>query len=277
MNAWGSWIGLMRNRVAKQEEGVPWFVEDKVLAYEFVKKLNVQTPALFGCLKCPDQLNGMDLPEKFVCKPANLSSSKGVMVLKYKKNNIYINRMSGEEIALSEIVNIQNNLKKEVESTVFGGYELLVEEWLIGEGQAEGDIPYDYKFFCYGEKIVYVAQYDRNSKKNSVSWFLGEFESDNLNGRIECDWRHVSKGIAKIPSCSVELLAIVKRLSKELKTPFVRVDMYATINGPVFGEFTLTPGAAYYGEVYKYTDQFDNYCGLLWQAEKINIEINGKY
>ncbi len=92
-----------------------------------------------------------------------------------------------------------------------------------------------------------------------VNWFLGEFESEDMSGRIICDWKHVSKDEARIPSCSEGLTSIDKNISKELKTLFVMGDMYASVDGPVFGEFILTPGAAYYDDVYKYTDEFDRF------------------
>lgn len=274
MVAWNSWLSLMEERIAKREEGVPWFTGNKIKSYDFVKKFGVRTPELFYCLSAPDELIGKDLPERFVCKPANLSSSQGVMVLSHKKGNAYINKMNGKEISLSDIVSIQNEIKSKVGLAESQDYGLILEEWLVGESQNAEEIPYDYKFFCYGEKIVYIAQYNRNERKNMVSWFLGEFESEDMSGRIICDWKHVSKGEARVPSCAAGLASIAKKLSRELKTPFVRVDMYAAVEGPVFGEFTLTPGAAYYGDVYKYTDEFDRYCGLLWEAEKINIELN---
>lgn len=264
----------MEERIARKEEGVPWFVENKIKSYDFVKKLDIRTPELFYYLDSPDEIVKKDLPKKFVCKPGNLSSSQGVMILSYKKNNMYINKMDGKEISLFDIVNAQNEIKNKMSLTESRNYGLILEELLVGESQSEEEIPRDYKFFCYGEKIVYIAQYDRNARKNMVSWFLGEFESEDMSGRILCDWKHVSKGEAKVPSCADKLTSIAKRLSKELKTPFVRVDMYASVDGPVFGEFTLTPGAAYYGDVYRYTDEFDEYCGLLWEAEKINIELN---
>lgn len=276
MNAWGSWKSQMEKRVSREEDGVPWFIENKIKSYDFVKEVGVKTPELFYLMKEPEGLLSVELPERFICKPATLSSSQGVLVLRRKDSGVYINQRNGKELSLAEIIALQNKFRDKSISESTEEYGLIVEEWLAGEGQPPDEIPYDYKFFCYGDRVVYVAQYDRNARKSSVNWFLREFESEGMDGRIICNWKYVNKGIAKIPSCSKDLVQIARKLSRRLKTPFVRVDMYATVDGPVFGEFTLTPGAAYYGDIYQYTDEFDTYCGLLWQAERMNIDLDKK-
>ncbi|USY25127.1 hypothetical protein NIZ92_17760 [Alcaligenes sp. 1735tsa3] len=276
MSAWDSWKKKMEKRVSRKEEGVPWFVENKVKSYDFVKEIGIKTPKLFYLMRRPEELLSVELPERFVCKPATLSSSQGVLVLKKNVEGVYVNQRDGKEVSLAEIVAVQNKFRDKSISESSEEYGLIIEEWVAGEGQLIDEIPYDYKFFCYGDKVVYVAQYNRNTRKSSVNWFKGEFESEGMGGRILCDWKYVDKGVARVPGCSKELVQTARKLSRRLKTPFVRVDMYATVDGPVFGEFTLTPGAAYYGDIYQYTDEFDAYCGLLWQAERMNIDLDSE-
>lgn len=269
-----SWKVLMQERLSGVEKNIPWFSADKKKAYDFSVKCGVAVPEIYGTLERPNMLEKMELPERFVCKPLGLSSSNGIMLLEYKKNGIYVNSMSKKEMSLREIISEQEYWFERVKYKK--NYGLILEEWIIGEGQNKDEVPYDYKFFCYGDEVAYVSQYNRNTKKTSVNWFFGEFGSQNPEGKIECDWKYLVKGEPYVPSCASELVAAAKKLSKELRTPFVRVDMYATEKGPMFGELTLTPGAAYYGKTYRYSKDFDTYCGLLWQKAKYELLFDGR-
>ena len=52
-------------------------------------------------------------------------------------------------------------------------------------------------------------------------------------------------------------------------SPFVRVDMYNTVDGPVFGEFTLVPGTFYYEDREKMSPRLSARLGQLWdEAER---------
>jgi len=45
---------------------------------------------------------------------------------------------------------------------------------------------------------------------------------------------------------------------------FVRIDMYDSSNGPVFGEFTLTPGTFYYEDRETISPTLSAELGLMW-------------
>jgi hypothetical protein len=73
-----------------------------------------------------------------------------------------------------------------------------------------------------------------------------------------------------MPKCADDILRFAKRACAHAATPFARVDCYATSDGAIVGELTLTPGSAYYGSVFKFTSAFNEELGRAW------CEANGR-
>lgn len=82
-------------------------------------------------------------------------------------------------------------------------------------------------------------------------------------------------GVPRIPKCHLELVLLAKRVAQHLRTPFISVDTYASNDGPVIGELTATPGAPYYGKMFRLLENFDSELGALWRdnSERLGIAI----
>lgn len=93
----------------------------------------------------------------------------------------------------------------------------------------------DYKFFCFHGRVHYFqvdlnratnhtrALFDRNGRRLPVALHYPAYE-----------------GTVELPSCLESMIEWAELLSA--KEPFIRVDLY-DVNGPLFGELTLHPGA----------------------------------
>jgi len=116
--------------------------------------------------------------------------------------------------------------------------KILVEKFIE---TSNGDIPEDYKFYCFNgdPKIVLVC--NERDKKLKYSFYDMNWEYVHVrDGQID--------GQFDRPTCLEEMVSICKDISREF--PFVRIDFYVSNGKPVLGELTFTPA----GGTGKYTE-----------------------
>ena len=113
---------------------------------------------------------------------------------------------------------------------------IVVEELLT---DIHGEIPRDYKFFCYDGVPLYVKVYnDRFGDRTSD---IFDHRWNNIPG---CTGYPNSEIPPPCPPHLAEMLAIAAALSRGVD--FVRVDLYDTGKEVKFGELTTTPARACY-------------------------------
>lgn len=143
----------------------------------------------------------------YVVKPHNNSMGNGVIVVH-------------DNVALSQLV----------------GSQVIVEELIVDEN---GSIPpRDFKLYCFGGEAKMVQVIDERP-----DYSIGYYEPQEwvpLKGLSTKSWKDHEP-----PSCIKEMLAISARLSKIFFYP-VRVDLYASSEGVVFGEFCLIAGVRHH-------------------------------
>jgi hypothetical protein len=138
----------------------------------------------------------------------------------------------------------------------------MCEEFLIPESGRESDvIPRDYKFYCFGEEIALVHVVLRRSVKDKYA---------NVHHYLDSDFREISRKMITtrevpedafpMPDCWAAMVKDVRTLGKEMGC-FMRIDMFATDKGPVFGEFTPTPEGGK-----GYTEWADKYLATFWKG-----------
>lgn len=109
---------------------------------------------------------------------------------------------------------------------------VIAEEYL--EADSSDDLP-DYKLFCSEGEIkgLYIA-----TERQSGSEVKFDFYDSNFNHLPIVSNGHPASGKAiEPPKCWNEMKRIAEKLSEELR--FVRVDLYDTKNGVMFGELTF--------------------------------------
>jgi hypothetical protein len=77
--------------------------------------------------------------------------------------------------------------------------------------------------------------------------------------QMNTDLSHGS--VSEPPECLPKLLSDAAKLGHAWGT-YVRVDMYASQQGPIFGEYSSTPNQGR-----NFTPYADEYFGLIWQRE----------
>jgi len=73
----------------------------------------------------------------------------------------------------------------------------------------------------------------------------------------------VGPGRLRLPRWWIEMLEVARRVSWARPTPFLRVDMFSSVDGPVIGELTPTPGGPHYG-MWRFKPWFDHELGQGW-------------
>lgn len=258
-----SFWDFLDQRVKNIEKNIPWFVNDKLKAYEFYKKNDIPTPEILQVYDTPEDVRLGELPNSFCIKPANMHSAAGVMPLVRLTEDSYFDRLRKRVISSSGIIKEQEAVFDRCKYK--SSYKIIIEEGL-GHPNNEFLIPFDYKLYTFRGKVGVVVQTDRNSDKNYISFFGESFEPLRTESVIRTDKQYKSRfGHPVVPEHASAMLECAKQIPDLLNTPFVRVDMYSTKKGFYVGEITPAPGGPYYRAVYDFLPEYDARLGELWR------------
>jgi hypothetical protein len=134
--------------------------------------------------------------------------------------------------------------------------ELMVEELLLSPS---GSLPCDYKLYCFHGEPQYIQVIDR--PRNYQSWYDTSWAM--LKDQMQLAYKQGPP--EPRPDELEELIYWGRRLSRAYDHPFVRVDLYVTSRGVVFGEFTHTPFAG--PSRLLYTPFANRRMGELWTKQ----------
>lgn len=214
-------------------------------AFEAAVSQGFQVPNKIAFLSDINDLRNINLPDKFVVKPGNGFSSKGVMPLE-RAGDKYINQLSLDIVSLDEIIERQNKLAITMDRCNF-----IVEEFISSTIYGR-DIPFDYKFYTFGRRIGLIVQVDRNVNPPKMCLFDGAFVP--LIHGVDYIFRSRQQlGVPIIPLHAYQMIAMAQQAGGYTGAPFVSVDLYDSPSGPVFGEYTFGPGGTA-REMWKYSD-----------------------
>lgn len=270
MKTWTERIGD-RNSGNGPGENAAWWVNDKVKLHEFCNANNIPMPALKGNWSLPDELSPEDLKEPLVLKPSVMFSAWGVMMLEPISSGKWFEALRRRTLTFDQIVSEQRAAYERCEYK--GSYRLIAEERIEDENP-QFTVPLDYKVSVFYDRAEQVHQIDRNRDKVEYTFMDREF---NLlpEGSIISEWRTTTAGEPHVPETGGLMLEIAEQLTKTLKTPFMRVDMFNGKNGPVVGELTPSPGDAYYGNNFKYSNDYDLLLGECWEEALTRMSQDG--
>ncbi|WP_217522749.1 ATP-grasp fold amidoligase family protein [Vibrio metschnikovii] len=198
-----------------------WELDDKKNAYNFIDSINVPRPMLiseFNINKMEEFTNG-------VVKPKYGSNSKGVFII--QDEFVY-------DVANREFISLEEAKKRMLEINM---NPWLHETAVVSQSQSNDDIPFkpphDLKFYSFYGEIALILEVRRYPDKKYCWWDVngevvstGKYNTDLFDGN----------GFTK------EDLEIAKHVSKNIKSPFCRVDFLKTKEDFIFGEFTPRPG-----------------------------------
>ncbi|MDV7143432.1 ATP-grasp fold amidoligase family protein [Tropicimonas sp. TH_r6] len=226
----------------------PFF--NKEAGRQFVSKFGLQGPEVYFRFDSIDDLPEVeDLPRSCVVKPVNGNGNRGVFCIK-----------DGWEILDNQPVTRKQILESFVKHEVITNSKVIVEELVTDYSNRRG-LPRDFKFYNFGSRCAFIHIVERNHRKDQTKnrhWFLKEDRSP-FEYRFISTQRHCKEEI-ELPSYFDEMLRMAKKISAHMNS-FVRVDLYASTDGPVFGELTAFPHGGN-----GYMEDADVFLGQQWRG-----------
>lgn len=211
----------------------------KPIAHEFVSGLGMDAPKKYATIENIEDLGDLELPESFVLKPVRGWSARGVMLLKGSSRTGYFDHLALRQHSLGSITKLQTRLFEDGRAS--GGW--IVEE-AVESLVTVGPVPFDYKFYSFNGTVGLILQIDRNTHPTRVAMFDGHFRP-LVRGHDFIFGGSVRPATPIIPLHAPEMLYWAEQLSARADSPFVSIDMYDSLSGPKFGEFTYSPGGAH--------------------------------
>ena len=205
-------------------------LENKHNAREFVGRYSCRVPDLYWRGRDYSTIDFNSLPAQYVLRPTIGYSSKSVFLMQGN-----VNLVDGATYSKDELI-----AQMEAATAQDPDLEFLCEEFLTDE-QGVHRIPDDYKFFMFNGEVASIQLINRFGPRQNV-----------LRGGVKCydeNWKPMQMitssnfyeaELQPPPKCLPEMISYAKELSKAYQT-FVRIDLYATQKGAVFGEFCPTP------------------------------------
>lgn len=216
---------------AQAERPETWLHNDKLQGRALAVAAGVPVPVLLGG---PRPLKDMSLPDvPFVVKPVRGSSMLGVRVLIPEADGRYRDLISGR-------TRRWGGWCEELYRAKGQGYnrDTVSNPWILEELVGDGiSLPEDWKVYCVHGTAHLIRQIRRTTRTRSRSWAADWTPALNALRSRPCDTS------LPPPQHGPELVAAAEAIAALHGTTFVRVDLYDTASGPVFGEVTPHPAA----------------------------------
>lgn len=151
-------------------------------------------------------------------------------------------------------------------SSLGGPY--FVEELLRQEGLG-GALPDDVKVYTFYGHVghVLLRRPTEHGRIATMNYRYVAEDGTDLGPNIAPRQR-INPSIP-LPANFERITAIARHLSSAVPLPFIRVDVYDTVDGPVLGELTRTPGGRQF-----YREDHDALLGSLWDEARIRVEVD---
>ena len=237
--SWQAYVRRTRRQFAHvanlpdRDEVPQWRLPRKLENYRLALSHGIRVPAVYAVWDTLADIRLDDLPDRFVLKSDRGSTSRGVFpVQREGAGFVQVDgrRRFGPTGMVEELAALEEKGRAR------GPY--FAEELL--RDHAGAALPHDVKLYCfYGEvgqvlvRDVPEHGVDRTLRKRYV-----RPDGTDLTAEIP-DPQDPS---LPLPPHFEEVLRVGRLLSLAVPFPFVRVDLYDTPTGVVFGELTLAPG-----------------------------------
>lgn len=231
--------------------------------YPEFSKLNARGLAESAGVLVPDLVDGPvsvddlrldDYGDSFVVKPNWGATSRGVFVLE-RRGDDFLNLMDGSILSPADV---KERIIRDIAASGRGrSDELIVERSMAVNGVR----PFEWKVFMFYGEVGYTQANERVDGPVVSKYYGSEWED---LGRIRTDRRHSSD--LRLPNQPEAILDAARRVSLEVPTGFIRVDIFESDAGPVLGEVCLLPGGDHY-----YRGGLDRSFGQMWLDANVRI------
>lgn len=209
-------------------------LENKHNSREFAKKMGCRVPDLYWQGKDYSTLDFSSLPSQYVIRPTIGHSARSVYL------------MQGNLNLLDNLTYTQDDIVAEMAKVSAQNPDVafLCEEFLADES-GRYRIPDDYKFYMFNGEVACIQLINRWGPKQEGIKGTVQYYDENWKLMDKIRKSAYTEGkYQQAPNCLPEMISFAKTLSKAYQI-FVRVDLYATQKGAVFGEFCPTPARGY--------------------------------
>lgn len=231
----------------------------KLRNYQLAASHSVQVPEVYRVWGDLEDLNLDDLPDSFVIKSDRGAGGRGVLPL-HRVDDGMLQLVGGTKTFSTETV-VKHLSHKSLGSPFFAE-EILVQP----DG---GDLPEDIKFYMFYGEVGHVMLRRMPQHADLSQARFGFFDEE---GRALPDDVSTSRKVdtsIEPPARLAEFVEIARHLSRAVAIPFVRVDVYDTVRGPVFGELTRAPGGKQF-----YRDDHDRRMGEMWDRAQFRLDLD---
>ena len=256
----------IHERMNGREPNTPWMSKSQMAA--FATQVGCRVPVTLAIYDDARDLIFETLPERFVIKPTEWWSMRGVMVLT-RDGDRYYDRLHKRLMTADEIRAEERRHQTEWQLND-RPCNILVEEIVTDEAGPDL-IPFDYKCYTFNGDVRFIGQFDRNGNLPKAAFYYDDFSPMRPEQFMEPEINGIERGHHRLPKCWCGILDTASKVSLALKTPFISVDIYASDRGPVVGELTPTPGGPYHG-MWRFQQWFDEELGRAWSraAARLN-------
>lgn len=249
---------LLQNNV----HDIIFALDKKSIAYPFVDRHGISTPKVYCKNTKLEEIQFNPDWGSFVLKPEQSHSSFGVSLNYLDLDTLkYLELLTNKTMDFDEILKFSKELMSEKKFS----NNWMVEELLLAD---DGDLYAldDWKFYTFYGEIGLILQ-KHKCLDGTVQYKLYD---ENLN-IITNTGKYIGHLNNDLPVAIhiQQMIKDAKKLSSLIPRPYMRVDLFSTNKGVVFGEFTPFPGG--FSMFWK---SWDQYLGQLWLDAEARLEID---
>lgn len=237
-----------------------WEFNDKLSNRELGELAGVRVPEL---LQGPCSLRRMTPPGRAaVIKPVNGCSARGVVPL-VPDGDAYYNPRTNARMTWDDAVTqalADKHTPRNMRLLRIGHPDAMRPPWLLEEfvQGTGGGMPLDWKAYCFGGRVEVVLQCRRLPMgRLDVQWWDRDWQP--LGDICPAKTYRLDETLPA-PRDPNGMVDAFERVAALVDSPFIRVDLYESEQGPVFGETTPHPT----GGTLRFAAEWDARLGAAW-------------
>lgn len=234
-----------------------WGINDKTDTRAWAGRLGVLTPRELGSWASMHQVPWTDLPERFALKPVRGSAESGVRLLVRQDERRYRDLRCDVLVTTSEVIDAHEAATRHGLCSA----AVLAEELVIDARYRTG-LPVDWKCYTFFGSVGLVLA--RRPRPSRVGWRVFDPTWQPLGPTAYPD--HDDDAAIDPPIHAEALLEVASSVSAAIPRPFVRVDLYDTVDGPLLGEVTPEPGGRQ-----AFRRDIDRRLGEMWEEAEARV------
>lgn len=244
-----------------------WAFNEKRAGYRLASSLGVAVPELYLESTSMDELDWSVLPDRFAIKPHNGAANRGVFLLVRTPQNGFLDLMDNRHKSVEQVAGRYRELAASGGvSAQFAIEQLLAPREELAEVIG---IPDDLKIYCFYDEPAVIMQRRMRGVADPRQWKFKIWTSAWEDvGPVKFADRYDQT--LQRPGGGDEVLDAARVIGRHLSVPFVRLDLFDTPEGPVFGEVSPHPGPPE-----RWAESADELLGRQWEIAEARLLAEG--